>query len=94
MDYFGFGYAAIVASGGVIGYVKAGDINDITRHIRVYIHMKEIYSNSQLSPGQRLPLALATVSYVLTVWPSALLCRHWYPIFEAIPNRSRNCMLL
>lgn len=24
MDFFGFGYAAIVATGGIIGYVKAG----------------------------------------------------------------------
>ena len=25
MDYIGFGYAAAVAAGGIVGYVKAGD---------------------------------------------------------------------
>lgn len=35
VDWAGYGYAALVASGGVIGYVKAG--NEKVQEIIVYI---------------------------------------------------------
>lgn len=37
VDWAGYGYAALVASGGVIGYVKAGKPNKKAQEVTMYI---------------------------------------------------------
>ena len=57
-DILGFGYAAVVAIGGVIGYVKAGTVNDVRKGANVCTLVDNVWTVNRVVQAVALQLAV------------------------------------